>query len=102
MITSSMMPVMSTIAMIEQPSSDHPAYWPLFADYQRSGQSATHALVLLARNWDEEVQGPLPSTRTARHRAQVDAWDAKVEETVAATVVRYDANIGMLLLRAGS
>jgi hypothetical protein len=83
----------------QHPSSNHPAYWPLFAHYQESGQSATRALALLAKNWDEEVQGPLPSARTARHWAQVDDWDAKVEEAIADSVISYHAYTDMQLLK---
>jgi hypothetical protein len=81
----------------EHPSSTHPAYWPLFAHYREAGQSATRALALLAENWDEE-QGPLPSARTARHWAQKDEWDAKFEETIAASVTSYHAYVEMQLL----
>ena len=93
---------MSAVTVIERASSDHPAYWPLFALYQQSGQSATRALAVLAQDWDEDVQGPLPSARTARHWAQVDAWDAKHEEAVADSVVPYHAYVNVLLLRAGA
>jgi hypothetical protein len=80
------------------PSSTHPAYWPLFAHYRQSGQSATRALALLAENWDEDAQGPLPSERTARHWAQVDAWDDKIDEAVAASVIPYHAYVETLAL----
>ena len=43
------------------------------------------------------MQGPLPSARTARHWAQVDAWDAKIEEAIAASVT-YHAYVEMQLL----
>jgi hypothetical protein len=85
----------------KHPSSTHPAYWPLFAHYREAGQSATRALVLLAENWDEAVQGPLPSARTARHWALVDEWDAKIEEAIAASVTPYHAHVETQLLKAG-
>lgn len=88
----------SAKAVSQHPSSTHPAYWPLFAHYRESGQSATRALALLAENWDEAVQGPLPSARTARHWAQNDKWDAKIAETIAASVVPYHAYVETLLL----
>ena len=88
----------SANAVRKHPSSTHPAYWPLFAHYREAGQSATRALALLAENWDEELQGPLPSARTARHWALVDRWDAKVEEAIAASVTPYHAYVEMQLL----
>jgi hypothetical protein len=88
----------SAKAVRKHPSSTHPAYWPLFAHYREAGQSATRALALLAENWDEELHGPLPSERTARHWAQVDQWDAKVEEAIAASVTPYHAYVEMQLL----
>ena len=48
------------------------------------------------------MQGPLPSARTARHWAQVDGWDAKIEEAIAASVVPYHAYVEMLLLLGGA
>jgi hypothetical protein len=98
MVTSSTNPATSTGAKSEHPSSDHPAYWPLLAHYQRGGQSATRALALLAQNWDEDVQGPLPSVRSARHWAQVDAWDARIDEGIAALVIPYHAYVETLLV----
>ena len=98
---SSTKPATCAVAVIEQPSSDHLAHWPLFAHYRQTGQCATHALALLAKNWDEAVQEPLPSARTARHWARVDGWDRKIEEAIAASVVRYHASVDMQLLRSG-
>ena len=72
MPASSTKPASSSEAVSKHPSSDHPAYWPLFAHYQASGRSATRALALLAEGWDEDVQGPLPSERAARYWARVD------------------------------
>jgi hypothetical protein len=59
------------------------------------------ALALLAENWDEELQGPLPSARTARHWAKVDGWDARIEEAIAASVTPYHAHVETQLLKAG-
>jgi hypothetical protein len=86
----------------ERASSDHPAYWPLFAHYRESGQSATRALALLAKDWDEDERGPLPSARTARHWAKVDNWDAKIEEAIAASVIPYHAYVETLALLNGA
>jgi hypothetical protein len=91
----------SAKAVSKHPSSTHPAYGPLFAHYREAGQSATRALALLAKNWDEDAQGPLPSARTARHWALVDGWDAKVEADIAASVTPYHAYVEMQLLKAG-
>ena len=100
MVAASTNPAPSARAMSKRPSSVHPAYWPLFAHYRESGQSATRALVLLAQNWDEEERGPLPSARTARHWALVDDWDAKIEEAIAASVIPYHAYTDIQLLKA--
>jgi hypothetical protein len=91
-------PVASAGAGRRTHRSTHPADWPLVAHYRESGQSATRALALLAQNWDEEVQGPLPSARTARHRAKVDGWDAKIQEAIATAVVEYRAYLETQLL----
>jgi hypothetical protein len=91
-------PAASAGAVSASPSSTHPAYWPLFAHYRESGQSATRALALLAQNWDEELQGLLPSARTARHWAQVDGWDARIDEAVDASVIPYHAYVETLAL----
>jgi len=97
MVTSSTKPAPSGVAVIEQPSSDHPAYWPLFDHYRKTGQSATRALALLAEEWDVEVLGPLPSERTARHWAQVDAWDERIREAVDANWEHYHRHVGTQL-----
>ena len=49
MVTIIHSPTPSAVAVIERPSSDHPAYWPLFAHYRETGQSATRALALSGR-----------------------------------------------------
>jgi hypothetical protein len=98
MVTSLPKPPTSAVAIIEQPSSEHPAYWPLFAHYQASGRSATRALALLAHEWDEEMFGPLPSERTARHWARVDGWDAMIQAAIETSVVEYRAYVEMQLL----
>jgi hypothetical protein len=90
-------PVASAVAAIDRRSSDHPAYWPLFARYRDTGQSATRALALLAEEWDEEILGPLPSERTARHWAQVDAWDDTIRDAVDASWVQYHRHVGAQL-----
>jgi hypothetical protein len=97
MVSSSTQPTPSAVAVIERPSSDHPAYWPLFDHYRQTGQSATRALALLAEEWDVEVLGPLPSERTARHWAQVDTWDDKIREAVDAHWQEYYRHIGTQL-----
>ena len=98
MVASSTNPAMSAKAVSERPSSDHPAYWPLFAHYRASGRSATRALARLAEAWDEDVQGPLPSDRTARHWARVDGWDAMIQEVIETAVVAYRAYLETQLL----
>jgi hypothetical protein len=98
--TSSTQPTPSAVAVIERPSSDHPAYWPLFDHYRKTGQSATRALALLAGEWDVELLGPLPSERTARHWAQVDAWDDKIREAVDANWEQYHRRVGTQLQTA--
>src|SRR5829696_7769208 len=99
MPASSTQPATSAGAVSKQPSSDHPAYWSLFAHYQQSGQSATRALALLAQNRDEDVEGPLPSARTARHWAKVDGWDTKIEEVISASVIPCHAYVETLALK---
>src|SRR4051812_10660263 len=100
MVATSLNPKSSAVAVIERPSSDHPAYWPLFDHYRKTGQSATRALALLAEEWDVEVLGPLPSERTARHWAQVDAWDDKIREAVDAHWEQYHRHVGTQLRTA--
>ena len=98
MPASSPKPAASYEAVSTHPSSDHPAYWPLFTHYRASGRFATHALARLAEEWDEDVQGPLPSARTARHWARVDGWDAKIQEAIEISVLEYRAYVEMQLL----
>jgi len=98
MVTSSTKPATSAVAVIGQPSSDHPADWPLFTHYPASGRFATRALARLAEEWDEDVQGPLPSARTARHWARVDGWDAKIQEAIEISVLEYRAYVQTQLL----
>ena len=100
MITSPPKLASSDAAASAPPSSTHPAYWPLFAHYCEAGQSATRALALLAKGWDVDERGPLPSARTARHWAHVDAWDARDEAAVAAAVPAYRNYVEMRLLAA--
>ena len=90
----------SAVAVVAGPSSDHPAYWPLFAHYRESGQSATRALGLLAEEWDGDVLGPLPSERTARHWALHDAWDDTIGEAVEANWQLYHHRVGSQLQTA--
>jgi hypothetical protein len=86
--------------VIERPSSDHPAYWPLFDHYRKTGQSATRALAALSEEWDAEVLGQLPSERTARHWALHDAWDDKIREAVDAHWVQFHHRVGTQLQTA--
>lgn len=82
-----------SLAVIQEPMSQHPAYLPLFDAYAASGRSATRALAMLAEQWDVSVLGPLPSERTARHWAKVDAWDRKILDAVDANWERYHRQI---------
>jgi len=91
---------MSTVTVIERPSSDHPAYWAVFDHYRNTGQSATRALAALAEEWDVDVLGPLPSERTARHWAHVDAWDDKIREAVDAHWEKVHRRVGTQLQTA--
>ena len=77
---------------------DNPAFWALFAEYERSGRSATRALARLAETWDEAVQGRLPSPRTARYWARVYGWSNMNQEAVAASVPEFRAYVEARLL----
>src|SRR5262249_25457297 len=100
MDTSSHAATPSAVTVLDNPSSNHPAYWPLYSHYKKAGRSATRALALLSEEWDVELLGPLPSERTARHWADVDEWAELAQIALEETVRGVRAYVEMQLLKA--